>query len=162
MGYSTDIFAEDLTPFGVHHEIHKAIESRHFPTGDFEPENFRRQLQAMSKGERAFILTWIFFNEIHDGGFEMFFLETGADLAHDTAESFDLVGLPKSAAIIRKAIAAAAIPHPTPEGYDFGEAYTDEISATLDKLDNEYYDSRDDKFEEAVVEYVRQHPEEFA
>lgn len=161
MGYSKDILAKNLTPFGFHQEIHTAIAGRYFPTKDYSPSNFRRQLQTMSKGERAFILTWVFFNDINDGGFDMFFSEEGADLAHETAEAYELMGFHQTSAFIRKAMLVAGIPNPFPRDFDYSECDSEERYKALRLLTKEYRNASEPQFEEIVVEYVRQHPDQF-
>jgi hypothetical protein len=160
MGYSAEILARGLPTGTTYQELYKAIWARHFPTEEADPDEFWRRVFAMSQGECAFVLTNVFFCEVNNGGLDQFFDNSGFQRAHETVEALRLCGLAGAGDFLGRAITIAEIPYPLPSDYEYD--YDEERSAALRNLDTEYYRSKADHgFEDAVIAYVRHHPDQF-
>ncbi len=160
MSYAQAILDYDLPPARAYLQILNAINARHFSANGGRPAGFGAGLSALSEGERALVLATDFRSQIYGDGFHDYFGNTNCRYAHETARALDLLGLPRAAYLLRRALAACQVPDPLPENYEYDHA--EKEPPALAQLAREYYQSHPDAdFEEAAVRYVRQHPEEF-
>lgn len=160
MSYGTDILAQGGAPITMYHRVHDAIWQRHSLKGMTDQSAFwRRVFEVLSPGERAFILAHEFFSSFSDGGYDGYFFEgDGYSRAHEAVRMFRLVGLTQAANGLQKAIDAAAIPDPLPEGFEY-----ESPDSGLEEAEQAYRKARrSEDFEGTLVNYFKQHIEEFA
>jgi hypothetical protein len=161
MSYAQAILDSDLPPARAYLQILDAMNARHFSPTEGHPASFDQGLAVLSRGERALILATNFRYQIYGDGFHDYFGNTNGRHAHETARALDLLGLPKAAEFLRRALSTCQVPDPLPEGYEYD--HTEIEPPALAELAREYYQAKPDAdFEAVAVRYVRQHPEEFA
>jgi hypothetical protein len=144
----------------MYHQIYEAIWKRHSLKGMADPNAFwRRDFTVLSPGERAFILAQEFFCSFSEGGYDGYFFEgDGYTRAHEAVRLFRHVGLIGAAHCLQKAIEVAGIPDPVPEGYEYVSPETG-----LEEAEQAYRKTRrSEDFEGTLVNYFKQHVEEFA
>jgi Domain of unknown function (DUF4375) len=150
MGYTDQLIARNLPVGRAFYEILNAISARHSKT----------PLASLSSGERGFMLASQFHRLMFADGLHDYLGNTNCKHAHQTVRAFELVGMHKDADILRRALAFARVPDPVPADYIYD--HSEQEPQELRKLEKEYYEAHPDiRFERTLVEYVRQHPEEF-
>jgi len=160
MSYGRDILAEGKAPITMYHQVYKAIWERHSLTGFTDESAFwRRVFEVLSPGERAFVLAHEFFCSFSEGGYDGYFFEgDGYTRARAAVQAFRHVGLTQAADCLQKAIEVAAIPDALPEGYDYASP-----ESGLEEAGQAYRKARrSEDFEGSLVNYFKQHVEEFA
>lgn len=93
-----------------------------------------------------------------EGGYDSYFFEgEGFRRAHEAVRLFRRVGLTNMAEFLTKAIEVAGIPDPAPSDYEYEspEDGFDEIESAYRKV------RRSDDLEGTLVNYFRQHVDEF-
>jgi len=160
MSYAQAILDRDMPPAHAYLQILDAINARHFSATHGRPASFDQGLALLSLGERALILATDFRYQVYGDGFHDYFGNTNCRHAHETARALALLGLPRAADFLRRALAACQVPDPLPENFEYDHA--EKEPPPLGQLEREYRQSHADAdFEAAAVRYVREHPEEF-
>lgn len=157
-GYGAAILAKNLTAHAVWSQIGDALRWRHLPTFDTPSDVF---WSSLSRGERAYLLTADLSGEVCNGGFDQYFSNTGCKHVHETLEALRMIGALEYAELLEKALQAARIPNPIPPGYEYGQEWSETSDERLSPLDSEFQRSPGVHIFPRMVEYVRQHPEEF-
>ena len=161
MSYRTDILAEaeGRAPITMYHQVYAAIWKRH-GLNEAAEDFWQRVFEALSPGERAFILAHEFFCSFSEGGYERYFFEKdGYTRAHEAVRLFRQVGLIQAADCLQKAVEAASIPDPLPEGYKYAAS----PNAALEEAEQAYRRVRTcEDFEGTLVNYFKEHVDDFA
>jgi hypothetical protein len=125
----------------------------------FGKESFARQ----SLPQKVFSAIWAVESEVNNGGFSQYFFNDGGESAPFVVEALDVVGAPKTAAICKRAIAAAfpsGLPGKSQAIRSAAADFSDEVMESLEPLDQEFF-SYPHNLTELLFDYVSQHPEEF-
>ncbi len=120
--------------------------------------------ESLTPSERAsFALTWLYM-ETNNGGLDQFFFNDAGRLAPDALRGLEMVGAPKTASILRRAVSIfpnRVVPPEQSERREFlCEAITPEQEQLLDDLTTEFYKAPG-PVAQLLTAYVEQHPEEF-
>lgn len=102
----------------------------------------RKALDALSAGFRAVYSTWWVEAEVNNGGFNQYFWNSSGAFARDAVAGFDLIGLPRLARLLERAIAIREEDAPKIKRFKardtleaFSESYDDN---RLNELDREF------------------------
>lgn len=160
MSYTICILSKGLSAHAAYYEILDAIWARHFPVTERGYEIFWRKVSALSTGEQAFVVANDYYGETNCNGFEGYFLNTNCQQAHQTEKALRLFGLDQAADFLSKALIIGQVPTNLPP--DFFYEWVEERKEAFKKLDKDYRKSKAiHGFHEAVVNYVRTHPDQF-
>lgn len=113
--------------------------------------------------QKVFSSIWAVESEVNNGGFSQYFFNSSCETAAFAAKALETIGALLTADICRRAIATAF-----PAGLPLDAAairlaaadFSDEIEASLNALDREFYQYPHD-LTELLFAYVFKHPEEF-
>jgi len=125
----------------------------------FGKEDFARQ----STPQKVFSAIWAVESEVNNGGFSQYFFNDSRESALFVVEALETIGAPKTAAICRRAIAAAfpsGLPQESQAIRSAAADFSDEILQSLEPLDQEFF-SYPHSLTDLLFAYVSQHPEEF-
>src|SRR5580765_5276010 len=148
MGYGAEILGRELPAGSAYSELHRALWHRHFTTPEPDEELFWSNVDALSVGERAFILTNEFSGEVHNGGFDQYFLNGGFHRARATVQALELFGFVEMAGFLRRAIELGRIPDPVPPDYEYDSEEPERPYGTpspASTLDTEFYRAHTNK-----------------
>jgi hypothetical protein len=123
----------------------------------------KEDFSAQSIPQKVFSSIWALEAEVNNGGFSQYFFNSSGETAEFVAEALDTIGASNTAAICRRAIAAAFPAGLPPDPAAIRSAASDVSDKTEDKLnalDNEFY-RYPDNLTELLFAYVSKHPEEF-
>jgi hypothetical protein len=116
-----------------------------------------------SRPQKVFSAIWVLESEVNNGGFSQFFLNSSAETAPFVVAALETIGAPKTAAICKRAIAAAfpaGLPE-TPEAIcSVAAHFSDDTSEKLDLLDQEFF-AYPHSLTDLLFAFVSEHPEEF-
>jgi hypothetical protein len=167
MRYGAEILTKQGSPHSGFCELLRAIGERHFKDSPASSEHdYWRRVGTLSPGERAVLLADEFSGEVHNGGFDQYFMNGGFRRAHATVQALELFGFVEMAAFLRRAIELARIPDPIPPEYEYDTDEPDRpygSPSPVSVLDEEFYQAYTNRdWCERILYYVRKHPEEFA
>jgi hypothetical protein len=118
---------------------------------------------AQSRPQMVFSAIWELEAEVNNGGFSQYFLNNSAESAHFVAEALDIIGAPRTASILRRAI-KIAFPNGLPTSIKVIQSaaadFSDETLEKLEPLDQEFF-SYPHNLTDLLFAYVCRHPEEF-
>src|ERR1700740_2619045 len=104
----------------------------------FGKEDFARQ----SLPQKVFSAIWAVESEVNNGGFAQYFFNDSRESAPFVVEALETIGAPRTAAICKRAI-AAAFPEGLPEGSQAIRSaaadFPDEVLEGLGPLDQEFF-----------------------
>lgn len=102
----------------------------------------RTALDALSPGFRAVYSTWWIEAEVNNGGFNQYFWNSAGAFARDAVLGFDLIGLPRLARLVERAIAIRdedAAKSKKYKGRGTAEAFSESYEGNrLNDLDREF------------------------
>jgi hypothetical protein len=165
--YAEPILKQGLSPHATRRAIFEAMFARHFKANPApDSDTFWIRVLRLSPGERSLFLADKFSGEVHNGGFHQFFDNGGFQRAYATVDALKLLGFPEMADFLVRAIQIGKIPNPLPRGFEFGdhvgEDETDAFIAEFDPLFSEFFKAHTNKnWDEKIIDYVREHPDEF-
>jgi hypothetical protein len=160
MSYAEAILKEDLPPAKAYWKIIGAMNVRRFPGVKPGSPGFDKSLALLSPGERALVLTADFNFQVHTDGFHDYFGNTNCRHAQETVRDLEMFGLSQAADLLRRALAAARVPDPLPDQYEYN--HTEHEPPALAQICREFYQAQPTSaLCAAAVEYVRWHPEQF-
>ena len=123
----------------------------------------RRQLAELTPGQRAILATGWCEAEVNNGGFWQFFVNSSGMLGPEALEGFRLVGMPKRADMLARAIALAGFdPYPRERAERAGRMPEDEddLDPQWEKIGDTFFEVEQDQ-DARLAAYIRAHPEEF-
>jgi hypothetical protein len=104
----------------------------------FGKENFASQ----SLPQKVFSSIWAVESEVNNGGFSQYFLNSSAESASFVVEALETIGAPQTAAICKRAI-AAAFPDGLPQSEETIRSaaadFPDGVLEKLEPLDQEFF-----------------------
>lgn len=125
----------------------------------FGKEDFARQ----SLPQKVFSAIWAVESEVNNGGFAQYFFNDSRESAPFVVEALETIGAPRTAAICKRAI-AAAFPEGLPEGSQAIRSaaadFSDQVLEGLEPLDQEFF-AYPHNLTDLLFAYVSQYPEEF-
>ncbi len=125
----------------------------------FGKEDFARQ----SMPQKVFSAIWAVESEVNNGGFSQYFVNSSAESAPFVVEALETIGAPETAAICKRAIAAAfpaGLPRSVEAIRSAAGDFPDEVLEKLEPLDQEFFSYPHD-LTDLLFAYVSEHPEEF-
>jgi hypothetical protein len=125
----------------------------------FGKEDFAGQ----SRPQKVFSAIWAVESEVNNGGFSQYFLNDSAESARFVAEALETISAPTTAAICRRAIAAAfpaGLPEDTQAIRSAAADFSDDVLEGLEPLDQEFF-AYPHNLTDLLFAFVSQHPEEF-
>ncbi|MBK8001677.1 MAG: DMP19 family protein [Verrucomicrobia bacterium] len=119
---------------------------------------------SLTLSERAsFGLTHLYM-ETHNGGLHQFFFNDAGKLAPDALRGLEMVGAPKTASILRRAMSVfpdGVVPSDQEQRREFMcDSLTEDQEDLLSSLTTEFFQARE-SVAELLDTYVEKHPEEF-
>lgn len=102
----------------------------------------RNWYELLSPARRAWLLAWQVDGEVHNGGFDQYYLNSSGDGAADAPEAFRLFGHPQAAAIIERcnAVFPAGPPRDSRQRLAAMGTLPESAAAIWSAADSEYYD----------------------
>jgi hypothetical protein len=128
------------------------------------PDPDSQRLAALPEGARAVFSTTHLEGEVGNGGFNQYFWNTDGRIVQDALQGYKLMGMPKHAASVRKAIAlwkGEQTSRDKPQSKDSLQAFSESYNETkLNALDEPFFDL--DKTEDPELlrrAFIRKSPE---
>jgi hypothetical protein len=123
----------------------------------------KEDLARQPRPRKVFSAIWAIESEVNNGGFPKYFLNSSAESASFAVEAFETVGVPETAGIYKRDIAAAY-----PSGLLESEEairsaaadFPDDVLERLAPLDQEFF-SYPHNLTDLLFAYVSEHPQEF-
>jgi hypothetical protein len=160
MSYAEAILKEDQPPAKAYWKIIGAMNARRFPGVKPGSPGFDKSLGLLSPGERALVLTADFKFQVQTDGLHDYFGNTNCRYAQETVQGLQMFGLSRAADLLRRALAAASVPDPLPDQYEYD--HTEHEPPALAQICREFYQTQPTSaLYAAAVDYVRSHPEQF-
>ncbi|MFD2245355.1 DMP19 family protein [Pontibacter ruber] len=131
----------------------------------YDYENEFQNVQKLTKGQQAFVSTWLVEVEVNNGGFNQFYFNSSGQYAYMAVDGFETVGALKFAELMKEANKIYASIKSDLEKFDdstlesFSESYKEN---PLNNLDDQFYDQ--DKAEplwKFRVKYIRENIDQF-
>jgi hypothetical protein len=113
--------------------------------------------------QKVFSAIWAVESEVNNGGFKQYFFNDSRESAPFVVEALEAIGAPRTAAICKRAIAAAfpgGLPQQAETVRSAAASFSDEILKNLEPLDQEFF-AYPHNLTDRLFVYVSQHPEEF-
>jgi hypothetical protein len=116
-----------------------------------------------SDPQKVFSTIWALEGEVNNGGFEQYFFNHSGETANYAPMALRTVGAMQCAAIVERALSTVSeepLPLDTEQRREFMDALCDDVSETLDQLDQEFY-TYPEELTKLLFAYVNTHPEVF-
>ena len=120
-------------------------------------------MNALSAPERVFYITQTLEQEVNNGGFDQFFINSSGNFANELVAAFTEIGAHRTAAICKKALDAlgGTVPVNREEREKMlDETITDEVTKIISECDDAFYDYEDD-LNALNYAYIMKHKEFF-
>jgi hypothetical protein len=119
----------------------------------------------LSDPEKAIFCTWQFVSDVNNGGFRQYLVNPAGEFAAETASALEAIGMPRAAALLRRALAAFP-DHSVPTDNDARvraiRALPRDRDRQFDALTEEFYASPEDPYAlqwDYIVRYRGELPE---
>ncbi len=123
----------------------------------------RSDFDSLTKAEKVFLCVNEIENEVNNGGFDQYFLNSLGELVQDAPAAFRAIGADHTAGIVTTACSVFPDGKPPSDREERQQLLLDigeEGKQLLEQLDDEFFEYKDD-LGQLLVEYVRKHKDDF-
>ena len=113
---------------------------------------------ALSEVDQTVILVWSLHGEVGNGGFDQFYFNSSGDFAAETVVALRRIGATRTAELVEEANRLfPSQPPPKVRQQRIAEldSFSDNVAATWDRLEREFYNDRDGLDESLVIYLVQ-------